>query len=820
MNLFEAIVESSFDAIISRTADGTINSWNAGAERLYGYTTQEAIGRSIRLILPEHMSGEEREVLDALGNGSRLEQFETTRRRKTGELIDVSLTVSPLRDACGRMTGATSIDRDVTRRRKAQLQLQEAIAEAEQANRAKSEFMANISHELRTPMNAILGMTELSLNEELPDVVREYLQTVKDSADTMLILINDILDFSRLEADRFELDPAPFDIRRMLDETMRTLSLRAHEKGLELAASVHPDVPLRMVGDALRLRQMLTNLVGNAIKFTDSGEVVVTVEPVEYDAADESEWSVGDVVKLKFCVADTGIGISDADQQRIFAPFTQADASMTRTHAGTGLGLSICQELAKLQGGRIWVESEQGRGSRFCFTVSLEVAPASSTLERAVSLKVEELAGTRVLVVDDNDTTRGILKEMLESWSMIPTVAESAEVAIRELEAASENGEGFPLLLVDAVMPGTDGIELLERIERSTDSVGASILMLSPADQHLFRHRSARLSIGAFVEKPVSQSGLLNGIQEAVGDVAVVRTPEQTIEPAERRLSILVAEDIAANQKVVSAILRRRGHRVTIAHNGREAIDQHERSRFDAILMDVQMPILDGLQATKAIRELEAETTSNGTPQHIPVVAMTAHAMRGDREACMAAGMDAYIAKPLDAQLLLRTVEQLVQRTHPEDANMETLARRSGIWKLRKPAPPPPDSPETTAAETCDDQLWQPDVALKRMGEDTEILASMIEYFLQDVPELLQQLQKKVANGDATEATRLAHSLKGLCANFEARDTTKLARDIEARCYQGRLSDVGPLLPELSNLIRRLSEALTQWKTEQQHKHP
>lgn len=822
-----AVVETSFDAIISKSPEGTIISWNSGAERLYGYTAEEAIGQHVRLILPETMAREESELLEAAAQGRRMEQFDTVRRRKSGELIAISLTTSPLRNSSGRVIGSSTIERDVTRRREAQHRLEDAIQTAEEASRAKSEFLANISHELRTPMNVILGMTELSLHEELPEIVRDYLVTVKDSADTMLFLINDILDFSRLEADRFELDPVPFDIRRMLDETMRALSLRAHEKGLELAARVDPDVPFRLLGDPMRLRQMLTNLVGNAIKFTQTGEVVVSLKPVDGSATDSAAWNVGDPIQLHFCVVDTGIGISEADQRRIFAPFTQADASITRLYAGTGLGLSICHELATLQNGRIWVDSQEGVGSRFHFTVCMEVAPASEESESPVQIQRGKLAGTRVLVVDDNKTNRHIIREMLESWSMRPSVADSAESAIRELHAAAEVGEGFPLLIVDAVMPQTDGIELLEKIEATTESVGATILMISPADQHLFRQRSDGLPIHAFLEKPVSQSSLLNSIREAVGDVAIVRSLDQPIQPAIQPLSILVAEDIPANQKVVTAILRRRGHEVTIAHNGREAIDLYERGCFDVALMDVQMPILDGLQATKAIRRLES-----GTDRHIPIVAMTAHAMRGDRQACLDVGMDGYVSKPLDAELLLRTVEQLSPSKLTDSELHESLFTKSGMWRVRRPAGPeamsgtPVENNNQTNAQEVpggnfdaspveSETVWKPQVAMRRMGGDADLLESMIGYFLEDAPDLLQQLDALIQTGNAGESTRVAHSLKGLCSSFEAAEPTQVALNVETACRNQDFREAAELKPVLEKQVNRLTRSLTQWKASQ-----
>ncbi len=805
-----AIVESSYDAILSKDPAGMITSWNEGAERLYGYTADEAIGQSARLILPETMAREESEILESLKKGQRLEQFETKRRRRNGQVFSVSLTISPLRNSEGKVIGSASIERDITRRKEAQYRLQEAIVAATEANLAKTEFMANISHELRTPMNAILGMTQLSLQEEIPDAVRDYLTTAKDSADTMLFLINDILDFSRLEADRFELDPAPFDIRHTLEETLRTLSLRAHEKGLELAASVHPDVPSRVVGDAMRLRQVLTNLIGNAIKFTQSGEVVVTIDLADQDfAEDESEWNVGDLARLQFCVRDTGIGISEADKQRIFAPFTQADASTTRTYAGTGLGLSICQELVKLMDGRVWVESDQDDGSRFYFTVELYVAAATDDELTHHTISLDKLKNTPVLIVDDNGTTRNILQKMLKSWSMEPVTADSADAALDEIKSASRAGEGFPLLIVDAMMPNHDGIELLETIEQSAESVGATILMMSPADQQLFRSRAKDIEVSAVLEKPVSQSGLLNAISAAFGALAFGKKFTDHFQTTSSPLKVLVAEDIAANQKVMTAFLTKRGHEATIAHNGREAIDLYQRQPFDAILMDVQMPIMDGLQAVRAIR------SSESSGQHIPIIAMTAHAMRGDREACLVAGMDAYVSKPIDAALLLNTLERLARPASPSES-IESIAKKSGTWRFR-------ESPETSGERADADEstqakvdtpVWQPHVALRRLGDDRSLLVSMIDYFFEDSPDLLKQLPAAIEAENVREATRLAHSLKGLCSNFEATQAVAVAASIEMACCENRLANATAQLSLLGEELQRLSSELAVWKAE------
>lgn len=789
-----AIVESSYDAIIGQDTSGTITSWNLGAEKLYGYKAEEMIGQTTQVLLPPNMDEEAAKIQNAVSTGQRLEQFETRRCKSNGDIVNVSLTVSPLKNQAGKTIGSAHIERDVTRRKRNQLRLQEAIVTAEQANLAKSEFLANISHELRTPMNAILGMTDLSLQEELPELVRDYLATAKDSADTMLFLINDILDFSRLEAGRFELDPAPFDVRRMLEETMRTLSLRAHEKGLELIGCVDPDVPFRVVGDRMRLRQVLTNLVGNAIKFTEAGEVVVSIDVIE-DDIDESveEWVAGQPVVLKFQVTDTGIGISLPDQERIFSPFTQADASSTRTYAGTGLGLSICVELSRLMDGDLTVESESGSGSQFSFTAGLEVALVSEGEIQQAPAELVELKDAKVLVVDDNDTTRSILKEMLSAWSIDATTVPNAESAVSELQTANAQGEEYTVMLVDAVMPQTDGIQLIQQIDNSDYQTASTILMLSSADQRLFRGRAEHLAVDAFLEKPVSQSSLLNALGDAVGANFAVQSDNVTIPHVSRGLRILVADDIAANQKVVSAILRKRGHDVVIAHNGREAIDRYQNETMDVILMDVQMPIMDGLQATAAIRELE-----ESTGQHIPIIAMTAHALRGDREACMDIGMDAYLSKPLDANQLIKTIERLAAPASTIMASEQFKTETSAATDK------PPEQKQL--------DVWNPKIAMGRMGDDTELLKNMIGYFFEDVPDLLSQLESALSSGSTEEATRLAHSLKGLCANFESPLATSLAEQCESLCRRNKAATAIVLLPQLKDAVDVLSLSLENWK--------
>lgn len=546
---------------------------------------------------------------------------------------------------------------------------QAARIAAEKANRAKSEFLANISHELRTPMNAILGMTHLALDEKLSPVVRDYLETSVAAANNLLNLLNEILDFSRIEAGKFSLDVGNFSLSTLLNECMKTMAIRAYGKGLELAYELPAELPDALEGDSQRLRQVLINLIGNAIKFTPVGEVLVRVR---------EESRTGDRLTLLFEVSDTGIGISPEDQEKIFAPFAQADTSTTREYGGTGLGLAICSDLIRMMGGRMWVHSTPGRGSVFSFTAQFKFPVHASDQDRW-----GDLSGLRevpVLIVDDNATNARILETILRNRSMCPQVAASGERAIAVLNEAADRGDRIPVVILDALMSGMDGFTLAEKICSDPRLACSIICMLSSLDRQAFSDRCTPEQFVAFLQKPVSESELLAAVKQAVGNLEphspLAPAPPTRPEPVSLRpLHVLLAEDTAANQKLVTAILKKRGHTVGVVHNGREALDMLKHQEFDVILMDVQMPIMDGLQTTAAIRTLPKPGQSQ-----IPIVAMTAHTMPGDKERCLAAGMDAYLSKPIRSQELLDMLE-LAVRIGEDRA-------RSGL-----PAPSPALSP-------------------------------------------------------------------------------------------------------------------------------
>jgi len=773
------IIESIEDGYYEVDVKGTFTFCNDSLCKILGYPKDECIGINIRNSVDEENT---RKVFDTFNTvhqtGQPSEALDLTLIRQDGSERYVEASVSLFKDTLGNQIGFRGILRDITKRKQAE-GLKQAKLAAEGAIKAKSEFLANMSHEIRTPLNSIIGLVELMRKTDLSPEHKEDLDVVISASYALLSVINDILDFSKIEAGKLELEETPFDLRDFLGATLRIMAIKAHEKGLELAYRVSPAIVFdRFVGDSARFRQVLLNLVGNAIKFTEKGEVVVSVKQ---DRQKE------DKVYLHFAVSDTGIGIPKERQETIFSAFQQVDGSISRRFGGTGLGLTVSAQLVDLMDGRIWMESEPGHGSSFQFTIPFLIKPGDE--DAAGLLPTIDIKGVRVLVVDDNATSREIIQEMLESWELFAKVASGIDEAQKILGQIEQARVPFDLILIDSSMPKSDGFILARWIKNQKNIHGKIIMMLTTADQQS-QVDLQDLGAKASVAKPIRHSDLLDAIMIALGITTIetavsIKQPDQFVSTEEGALRILVAEDTPFNQKFILRLLDSWGYEGVIAENGRKALEAFSQDKFDLVLMDVQMPEMDGLEATKTIREMEKKAGG-----HIPIIALTAHAMKGDRERCLAAGMDEYVSKPIA----------------PDTLHMVIRAQVSGE---------PPDAPDT---ETPEDTvpLFDKQALLKSFEHDLSFFKYIVDLFVSDYPEMMIAIRDALKAEDAVSLQQAAHSLKGMLLNFHAEEAAQKALKLEEMGLQGKFEGglqicavLASEITDFQNILVNLAEEVT-----------
>ncbi|TWU23038.1 Signal transduction histidine-protein kinase BarA [Novipirellula galeiformis] len=727
-------------------------------------------------------------------------------------------TKMPLRDEAGEIIGTFGITRDITELTKSQHELCEARDVATKANAAKSNFLANMSHEIRTPMNAIIGMSELLAQSDLTPEQRDYNTLVRDSADSLLRLLNEILDFSKIEANKLELESIPFAPREVIEKTGQTLSVKASERNLELLCRIAPDVPARLLGDPGRLRQVMMNLIGNAIKFTEAGHVFVDVDVsprAETSKAAGTDAPQATVhrpeaesvpVWLRFQVTDTGIGIANDQLQSVLEPFTQGDSSTTRRFGGTGLGLAISRQLIELMQGTLQVESELGKGTTFEFTAPFTIAPPPTLPDNHLGPlqgHLSQLQGTRVLVVDDNPVNRRILEEIFSVWGLEATLADGGESALRLFREARLRCEPFTLVVLDCMMPSMDGFELARRLRDEFPDYTERLIMLSSAN---FPESSARLSelnIARYLNKPVVQSELLDTI---VGVLGIHQSPAEPLKPTlppTAQVRVLVAEDGLANQQVAIGMLRASGHPFKIASDGQEAVACWRSEPFDVILMDMHMPVMDGIEATKRIREYEKSQLPGS---RIPIIALTAAAMQEDVDACLAAGMDAFLSKPIHPRRLQETLLRFADAVVPAEADAtQDLTNRvsPGLASsqigdpLSRGGASSAEDPLAELEDLEDASILDLHAAESRIPGGKRGVRRLAEVFIGECESLLKTLVESIPEGELSEIGRAAHTLKGSANLFFAHQVYSLAREIEQCAKEGRRDELATLLKKL-----------------------
>ena len=763
---FESLFQYNPVAVVILDLEGKIMSVNPAFEGLYGYPETEVIGKPLDpLVAPDSLAEAANNTKTVIDGGTV--HGLAKRRCKNGTVVDVEYAGVPV-IVEGKKLAILAIYYNVT-------ELVEAKRLAEQADRAKSEFLANMSHEIRTPMNGIMGMLELLLDTPLNDEQKDFVSTARDSAEALLGILNDVLDFSKIEAGQLTIDEIEFDLRSTVEGVAHTLVTRAENKGIELACLIDKDVPSRVMGDAGRLRQVLNNLVGNAIKFTHEGEVVIRV--MMQSAGEKNN-------TLRFLVSDTGIGIPVDRQKAVFERFVQADSSSTRKYGGTGLGLTISAQLTKMMGGDIGLESEAGKGSTFWFTVTIGKIAEGSTPPLALP---EDLINVPVLIVDDNSTNRSILEKMIRGFGCNAFAVASGKEALNILHSFSELGKPFQLVLLDMQMPEMDGEEVLVKIKNDPDLNQTSVITLTSMGQRGDASRLEAIGCNGYLLKPVRQKELFGALLTILGrnkNGEETRNKQSLItrhslnEQQRGTTHILLAEDNPTNQKLAIRLLQKAGYPVDIANNGKEAIEAVQKKNYKMVLMDVQMPEMDGFEATKAIRALGPAYAA------LPIIAMTAYAMSGDRERCLEAGMNSYLSKPLNVDELFKTIEKYsaqlpeeIAVPHSSNSLDETIKKSGSLFDLQK--------------------------ALPRFGDDLPTFFELLGEFIVHVKVTIADLEKALSVNDVKKVHFLSHSIKGASSNFEAKTISSPAFEIEQLTANGILpvNEVQLLIDEIQRQV-------------------
>ncbi|MEP6895659.1 MAG: response regulator, partial [Chloroflexota bacterium] len=797
----EILIMHSPVAVVVLDTNENIVSYNPAFEKLYGYTSAEIVGKNLDSLVATQESLKEAKLYTQQAMTGPVRTL-GKRRRKDGQLVDVEIFGVPI-DIGEEKIGTFAIYHDIS-------ELVRAQQEAEESSRAKGEFLANMSHEIRTPMNGVMGMLELALDTQLTAEQRDFLETSLHSAEALLALLNDILDFSKIEAGRLELEKINFSLRNTLEDVAFTLAARAQAKGLEIACLIHPDITSKLRGDPGRLRQILVNLVGNAIKFTHQGEIVIQAELIE---------ETDSYALVHIMVQDTGVGIPLERQAAVFDRFTQADGSTTRKYGGTGLGLTISKQLVEAMGGKIGVESKPGEGSIFWFDLKFEKQPVEKRHTAPLALKLTNLSEARILVVDDNKTNQIVLTKSVEAMGCRAEAVSSGAKALETLRNAYRAGDPYHLVLLDMQMPGMDGEQTARAIKSDPAIKDVHILVLTSMGHRGDAARMELLGCSGYLLKPVKQQMLFDAALAVLGrsgdESPALITRHILSEQRKLNLRLLLAEDNTINQKLAVTVLQKAGYSVDTVDNGLEAVSKAKTNQYNAILMDVQMPIMDGFEATQQIRAWEQE---NGT--HIPIIAMTAHAMQGDRERCLAAGMDDYVTKPLQPRVLFSALDRWIQNDSSTTESQESTQDYSvsadtfsmgfddGLF-----GESPSDSPQSQVSASFQRSVIPADSlpvdiesTVERYEGDRSFVMAIIGEFQKQLPERMQEIHESQEAGQANVLSRLAHNLKGVSLNLGAGPIAQVALDLETITLRDDLVTADAIISQLDFEVARLEE--------------